>query len=247
MTAEEPTIHELIGKSSLGSDAAKSLRRRTTDEQLDLVRRHAADRDLQMAWARARSARSADGTVTLVAESDRSMDDDELMQLHAAGDPDAFTVLVERHRDRMWAVAIRTLGESDEAAEALETAFGTAFLRAGSFRGDTKVVTWLHRIVVNACLDCLRRRQGRGSDEPGPPTAKERQRRLDLLAAMERLDAGQREALVLVDIEGRSLDEAALILGCSRAAVVRRCARARTRLRPLLGDVMTSPDSESAD
>ena len=87
------------------------------------------------------------------------LDDHELLRLHVAGNPDAFGFLVRRHRDRMWAVAIRTLGEPEEAADALQEAFISAFRRADSFRGDAKVTTWLHRIVVNACLDRIRRRQ----------------------------------------------------------------------------------------
>jgi DNA-directed RNA polymerase specialized sigma24 family protein len=93
-----------------------------------------------------------------------SMDDHELLRLHVAGNPDTFGYLVKRHRDRMWAVAIRTLGEPEEAADALQEAFISAFRRADTFRGDAKVTTWLHRIVVNACLDRIRRRQVRRAD-----------------------------------------------------------------------------------
>jgi RNA polymerase sigma factor (sigma-70 family) len=76
------------------------------------------------------------------------MDDHELLRLHVAGNPDTFGYLVKRHRDRMWAVAIRTLGEPEEAADALQEAFISAFRRADSFRGDAKVTTWLHRIEI---------------------------------------------------------------------------------------------------
>src|SRR5262245_32886012 len=93
--------------------------------------------------------------------------DHELLRLHVAGDPHAFGLIVKRHRDRMWAVAIRTLGDQEEAADALQDAFISAFRRADSFRGDSKVTTWLHRIVVNACLDRMRRRQVRAA-EPLP-------------------------------------------------------------------------------
>ncbi len=86
-----------------------------------------------------------------------------------AGDPDAFGRLFLRHRDRLWAVAIRTLGDPEEAADALQDAMISAFRRAGSFRGDSAVTTWLHRIVVNASLDRLRRKAARpgagGPDE----------------------------------------------------------------------------------
>ena len=87
--------------------------------------------------------------------------DDELLRRHVAGDHEAFGVLFARHRERLWAVALRTLGDTEEAADALQEAMISAFRRAGSFRGDSAVTTWLHRIVVNACLDRVRRRASR--------------------------------------------------------------------------------------
>src|SRR5437762_2651621 len=88
-------------------------------------------------------------------------DDAALLRAHAAGDRDAFGELVYRHRDRLWAVALRTLGEREEAADALQDALLSAYRAAAGFRGDAAVTTWLHRIVVNACLDRVRRRQSR--------------------------------------------------------------------------------------
>ncbi len=84
--------------------------------------------------------------------------DAELLRRHVAGDSDAFGELFRRHRDRLWAVALRTVCDPEEAADALQDAMISAFRRAADFRGDSAVTTWLHRIVVNACLDRLRRR-----------------------------------------------------------------------------------------
>src|ERR1700691_4641165 len=92
---------------------------------------------------------------------DGTPSDAELLQRHVNGDPDAFGVLFQRHRDRLWAVALRTLGDPEEAADALQEAMIAAFRRASSFRGDSAVTTWLHRIVVNAALDRMRRRAAR--------------------------------------------------------------------------------------
>src|SRR5258707_1843280 len=86
-------------------------------------------------------------------------DDTSLLRAHAAGDPDAFAEIVRRHRDRLWAVALRTVGDREEAADAVQDALLSAFRGAARFRGDSAVTTWLHRIVVNACLDRIRRRQ----------------------------------------------------------------------------------------
>ena len=84
--------------------------------------------------------------------------DQELLRRHVAGDGDAFGELFRRHRDRLWAVALRTVCDPEEAADALQDAMVSAFRRAGDFRGESAVTTWLHRIVVNASLDRLRRR-----------------------------------------------------------------------------------------
>jgi RNA polymerase sigma-70 factor (ECF subfamily) len=94
--------------------------------------------------------------VTAIGRPDEKSDGD-LLAAHAGGDPQAFSELVRRHRDRMWAVALRTLRDPDEAADALQEAFISAFRAAGAFRGQSQVTTWLHRIVVNACLDRMRR------------------------------------------------------------------------------------------
>ena len=97
--------------------------------------------------------------------------DAELLRAHAEGDPRAFEELVRRHRDRMWAVALRTLRDPEEAADAVQEALISAYRAAGSFRAESAVTTWLHRIVVNACLDRIRRRQVRPTvplPEDGP-------------------------------------------------------------------------------
>src|ERR1700724_969530 len=87
--------------------------------------------------------------------------DQELLRRHVAGDNEAFGELFRRHRDRLWAVALRTVCDPEEAPNALQDAMVSAFRRAADFRGESAVTTWLHRIVVNASLDRLRRRAAR--------------------------------------------------------------------------------------
>lgn len=175
--------------------------------------------------------------------------DTDLLQAHVEGDPDAFSELVRRHRDRLWAVALRTTGDPDDAADALQDALLSAFRRAEGFRGDAQVTTWLHRIVVNACLDRLRRRSSRRTDPlpdeedrtavlAAPRNAEHdvevTERRADVLAALAEITEEQRAALVLVDMEGYSVEEAAEILECAPGTVKSRCSRGRARLVPLL-------------
>jgi RNA polymerase sigma-70 factor, ECF subfamily len=166
--------------------------------------------------------------------------------MHVDGDPEAFGQLFRRHKDRLWAVAIRTLGDPEEAADALQDAMISAFRRAGSFRGDSAVTTWLHRIVVNAALDRLRRRAARptaGGDEqlldslaggslsdPAGSTDTS----MDVMAALRRLPPDQQAALVLVDMLGYPVADAAEVLGVSEGTVKSRAARGRARLVPRL-------------
>ncbi|MFD1148586.1 RNA polymerase sigma factor SigM [Saccharothrix hoggarensis] len=171
--------------------------------------------------------------------------DADLISAHAAGDPHAFAELVRRHRDRMWAVALRTLRDPEEAADALQEAFISAFRAAASFRAESQVTTWLHRIVVNACLDRMRRRQTRPTVPlpeagPGEPVAPrdamaERETRLVVQAALNELPEEQRAPIVLVDVEGYSVAETAQLLGIAEGTVKSRCARGRAKLAKVLG------------
>jgi RNA polymerase sigma-70 factor (ECF subfamily) len=176
--------------------------------------------------------------------------DAELLQAHAEGDPDAFGELVRRHRDRLWAVAVRTLGDREEAADALQDALLSAFRagRGAAFRGDAAPTTWLHRIVVNACLDRVRRRAARPADplpEHDVPARGDavgsRLTGIDVEAALRTLPVEQRSALVLVDMYGWSVEDAAQVLDCPSGTVKSRCARGRARLLPLLREGNPEP------
>jgi RNA polymerase sigma-70 factor (ECF subfamily) len=196
----------------------------------------------------------------------RGLEDPELLEAHAQGDPDAFGVLFTRHRDRLWAVALRTTGNPEDAADALQEAMISAFGRAADFRGDALVTTWLHRIVVNASLDRLRRNKVRRA-EPLPDDLEEHaargavlaaaapagdpelqavrtDQRAAVLAALEQLPADQRAALVLVDMEGYPVEEVGRILGCPTGTVKSRCARGRRRLAELLRETGVTGTAE---
>jgi RNA polymerase sigma-70 factor (ECF subfamily) len=177
-------------------------------------------------------------------------DDAALLRAHVAGDRDAFSELVRRHRDRLWAVALRTLGDREEAADALQDALISALRSADRFRGDAAVTTWLHRIVVNACLDRVRRRQARptvplADTDPAPIAPVDSETALDVRAALARLPHDQRVALVLVDIQGYQVSEAAAILQVPEGTVKSRCARGRARLAALLGHLRNPPADEA--
>lgn len=168
-----------------------------------------------------------------------SESDAELLRAHVAGDRRAFDVLVRRHRDRLWAVALRTLGDREEAADAVQEALISAFRNAGSFRGDAAVTTWLHRIVMNACFDRIRRQKSRPTVElpevDVPATPIDTDTALDVRDALARLPEDQRAAIVLVDMEGFSVADAAEVLEVPIGTVKSRCARGRARLAVMLG------------
>ncbi|RJL32276.1 RNA polymerase sigma factor SigM [Bailinhaonella thermotolerans] len=182
-----------------------------------------------------------------------ALPDAELLQRHIDGAADAFSEIVRRHRDRMWAVALRTLGDPDEAADAVQDAFVSAFRKAAGFRGEAAVSTWLHRIVVNACLDRLRRKSLRPvaddelveaaeRDSPMPDQTGDRELAMEVTAALRHLPPDQRAALVLVDMMGYSVDEAARVLEVPTGTVKSRCARGRAKLAPFLAHLRNRPD-----
>lgn len=184
--------------------------------------------------------------------------DADLLSAHIDGDPNAFGELVSRHRDRLWAVALRTTGDPEEAADALQDALISAFRRASSFRGESAVTTWLHRIVVNASLDRLRRRSVRqaspipedevgvsapvvGNNHDAIETA---ELRWEITRALAELPEAQREAVYLVDVEGYSIEEAAAMLDCPTGTVKSRCSRGRAKLAETLG-YLRNPNMDS--
>jgi RNA polymerase sigma-70 factor (ECF subfamily) len=133
----------------------------------------------------------------------------------------------------------------------------SAFRRAGDFRGDSAVTTWLHRIVVNASLDRLRRRTAHAVSSVGdegtldllatqgrvPATtdpASVRDTALDVEAALRLIPPEQRAALVLVDMLGYPVADAAAVLEISPGTVKSRCARGRARLLPHLEHLRSS-------
>ncbi|MFE2811400.1 RNA polymerase sigma factor SigM [Streptomyces nigra] len=175
--------------------------------------------------------------------------DQDLLALHVAGDPDAFGEIVRRHRDRLWAVALRTLGDREEAADAVQDALVSAYRAAHTFRGQSAVTTWLHRITVNACLDRVRKAASRKTSpvddterleqlldphESASAPAERNDLHRQLLEALGTLPPDQRAALVLVDMQGYPVAEAARVLDVPTGTVKSRCARGRARLLPLL-------------
>lgn len=175
-----------------------------------------------------------------------TVSDSELLLAGATGRNEAFGELFERHRRYLWSVALNTTGDPDDADDALQDALVNIVRTASSFRCDSSVVVWMHRVVVNSCFDRLRRRK----HHDGPPLPEsddslpDRVRtdftdsvdlRLAIGHALDVLPPGQRQAVVAVDVEGRSVTETAALLGIPTGTVKSRCARGRAKLKLVLG------------
>ena len=177
------------------------------------------------------------------------------------GDGAAYEQVVRVHAGRLLSVARRVLGNDEDARDALQEALLNAVRSIGGFHGECRLSTWLHRIVVNACLMKLRSRQRR-PEEPIEPLLPEfiaggpfdgvhashppewRQDAETLLARRETTDLvrrcvdqlpeSYRVTLILRDIEELDTEEVARLLGISEGAVKVRLHRARQALRTLL-------------
>jgi RNA polymerase sigma-70 factor (ECF subfamily) len=166
--------------------------------------------------------------------------DAELLAAHIAGDRYAFEELFYRHHRQLYRLAQITSRNADDAADALQDAMLSAHRKAPAFRHDAAVSSWLYRIVVNACLDRLRRNKNQATTaleddacHVGDPTP-----RVDTAIVVERalmrLPVEQRAAIVAVDMQGYSVAETARMLGVPEGTVKSRCSRARAKLAEAL-------------
>jgi RNA polymerase sigma-70 factor (ECF subfamily) len=181
----------------------------------------------------------------------------ELLAGLRAGNGEAYERLVRAYGGRLLAVARRFLPSEDDARDALQEAFLSAFRAIGNFQEGARVSTWLHRIVINAALMKLRSRRRKpeesidnllptfledGHRENAGPAWKEtaesalqqRETRTLVRECIDRLPENYRTVLVLRDIEELDTEEAAQLLGLSPNAVKIRLHRARQALRTLL-------------
>ena len=157
-------------------------------------------------------------------------------------DAEAFVELVERDDLGHRRLAFRLLGDRDRMDDVLQEAYERAFRALPSFRGDASLETWLYRIVYHACIDDLRRRRAHELpleewDERlvARPAAPEE--RLDLAAALASLPPELRAVVLVVDAEGLSYAEAAVVLGAPAGTVASRLSRARAHLQSALKGV----------
>jgi RNA polymerase sigma-70 factor, ECF subfamily len=160
------------------------------------------------------------------------------------GDVEAYEVLIRRHRDRIYRIALRMLGNRHDAEDVAQDVIIQLWTAVAGFTGAATFTTWLYRIVVNRCLNHQRRphriRPLTEADHPSAGGADDavidRQRAQATLAAIGALPPELRVALVLCQLEGLSHREVATILKVSEPVVRGRLSRARRTLVTQLRD-----------
>ena len=196
------------------------------------------------------------------------MTDRELVARAGAGDQEAFEQLVRDNQNRVYSLAVRLVGDREEAADLAQEAFLKAWQGLSSFQGESSFSTWIYRLTTNVCIDYLRRKKRRQEVEPAvslddedsgwaePADAgQDPQRKLEeaersraLSRGLERLPEHQRQVLVMRELSGLSYQEIGAATGLDLGTVKSRIARARLALRKILledGNFFDRPSSKS--
>lgn len=178
---------------------------------------------------------------------------DELVLRRARqGDPEAFERLMEATESLIWRVCWHYTGNRENASDCAQEAILKIWRSLASFRSDCSFESWCYRIAANCSLDFLRKEkrhetmpleplaeEGFDPPDPGPGTEEQilkKEEQALVRAAISNLPEEQRDALVLTQLEGKSYEEAADMLGVSEGTVKSRVNRARHRLREMLAD-----------
>jgi RNA polymerase sigma-70 factor (ECF subfamily) len=180
--------------------------------------------------------------------------DEALVKQAQAGDLEAFEELVARHRDKVYSRAFSIVRNEDDAIEVSQEAWIKIWQRLQQFQGESSFLTWVTRVVINLCLDYLRKQKRLPSESidqfdedpgrierqmpavtPNPTEGLERDElREKIDGALARLSTEHRTALVLHAFENLEYKEIAERMGCSIGTVMSRLFYARRRLAALL-------------
>ena len=178
------------------------------------------------------------------------------------GDGDAFTVLFEQHKKRVYSLCLLMTGNVAEAEDLTQDAFMQVFRKLKTFRGDSAFSTWLYRVAVNTVLMSLRKRKPRqvsldepisvehsmvprdlGRNDPGLSGAVDR---IALARALQELPEGYRRIFILHEVEGYQHHEIATALGCSVGNSKSQLHKAKLRIRELLAGAPLTRECPSA-
>ncbi len=196
-------------------------------------------------------------------QSDHSvMEDTQLINAFKGGNKTAFDGLVRKHKDRVFNLCYRFLGDYEDANDTAQDVFIKAYKALKGFRAESSFSTWIYQIAVNTCKNKIKslehryRKQTRSLDNPGtagndnrsmeiadeslsPPMELEKKERTILIQkAIDSLPKTKKEMIVLRDMEGLSYEEIVTITGLTLGTVKSKIARARTDLREKLRGVI---------
>ncbi len=177
---------------------------------------------------------------------------DELIERCRFGDPEAFEELIRRTHREVYSLALRLVGNPDDAAEVAQETYMKLLRVIRQFRGDSKFSTWLYKVTSSVAISSLRKRSKQRLDVPleledwdrlRSPAVSDPAEMLEqtmlkgrLEAALQALPAGYRTVVVMKDVYGFSLAEVGKQIGISEGAAKVRLFRARQRLKEMLRD-----------
>jgi len=173
------------------------------------------------------------------------MSDEELVRSALEGDPEAFRLLVVRHKERVFALASRFARDGHALEDLAQEIFIRLWQSLGQYRGDAPFVHWLSRVAVRVCYDFLRRNRRfslfrsvplEEVELPQPTSGDDEAARERVEAGLARLKPPERLVLTLLELEGMSMEAVARATGWSVANVKVRAFRARNSLRKILSD-----------
>jgi RNA polymerase sigma-70 factor (ECF subfamily) len=177
----------------------------------------------------------------------RAADDIVLIDRYLGGDVSAFDELVRAHEDRVFGICLRMMNDRDAALDAVQETFLTVFRKADRFQAKAAFSTWLYRVTINTCYDLLRKAKRRRTeplpettDPPDPHTDDElaaAELRPDIERALLSIPVEFRSAVVLVDLQGLSLEQASETLDVPIGTIKSRVFRGRKQLASSLGNL----------
>ena len=183
--------------------------------------------------------------------------DIELIDRYLAGDIDAFNELMDAHEERVFAICYRMLQNREAALDATQDTFLTVFRKADRYKAQAAFSTWLYRVAVNTCYDHLRRQKRKRADrlpethDPVDVASGDAYEaievRPDIEAALADLSPEFRAAVVLVDLQGMSLEQASDSLDVPTGTVKSRLFRARKQLARSLGNLKPPDEHQTGD
>jgi len=183
--------------------------------------------------------------------------DIELIDRYLAGDIDAFNELMNAHEDRVFAICLRMMRNREAALDATQDTFLTVFRKADKYQARAAFSTWLYRVAMNTCYDHLRRQKRKHADslpesyDPADVASGDGFRSAELRPsiddALANLSEEFRGAVVLVDLQGMSLEQASDILDVPQGTIKSRLFRARRQLAEELGNLRDGSDPLSGE